>query len=179
MISKTTRQIALFHIFLCREVVQYEEITDLMQVSQKTIMRDIRELECAGLINVRFSRKLKGYVHRNDRCRSPFLTPHFSDNKLKNMHIEKLIRLATIMINLSNHRELPYWDLDYSKSQETCSSWYKKNFPNVSVRTMQRDFAELNKIGYEIEYKQDDKYYIVDFPYETDRVEAKIKNALR
>lgn len=163
MFSKTLRQLAIFHIFLCSHVVEFEEITNLIEISHKTITRDIKELQNAGLINVRFSKKEKGYVHVDNHKHCPFSPPIISDNKAKNMHLEKLIRLATIMICLRGHTELTFYDEGF-KNQETCSIWYKNKYPNVSTRTMERDFAELNKMGYFIEYDSLDKCYIVDFP---------------
>ena len=34
-----------------------------------------------------------------------------------------------------------------------CDVWYRETFPESSKRTMQRDFATLNSIGYRIYYK--------------------------
>ena len=62
-IRKTSRQLAIFHIFLCSKVVEIIEITRLIKRSNKTIMRDMQELQKAGLLNIKFSRKEKGYVH--------------------------------------------------------------------------------------------------------------------
>ena len=169
MISKTSRQLIIFHVFVYSEVVEFREIIDLIKIanetdiSKKTIMRDIKELQKAGLINIRYSKRYRGYVHVDNKEPYPFSPPIYSDNKLKNLYLDKLIRLGKIMIGLKDHNELPYYD-EKSHNQETCSSWYRKKFPNVSTRTMQRDFKELRKIGYDIEYQHDDKYYIVSFP---------------
>lgn len=160
MISKISRQLIIFHIFLFCNVVEFREITDLIKISHKTIIRDIKELENAGLINVRFSKKEKGYIHIKDP--GSFLAPTFSENRAENMHIEKLIRLATIMIGLRYHNEFEYYD-DRSINQETCSSWYKNKFPDLCLRTMKRDFSELTKIGYIIEYDSFDRFYYVEF----------------
>ncbi|ABR49260.1 hypothetical protein Amet_3121 [Alkaliphilus metalliredigens QYMF] len=163
MLSKTSRQLAIFHIFLCSTVIEVADIKHFIKTSPKTILRDIKELKNAGLIDVKFSRKEKGYIHKDNGNHCPFSVPVFSDNKAKNMHLEKLIRLATIMIGLRYHTEKPYYE-DDSENQETCSSWYKNKFPNVSSRTRQRDFEELKKIEYCVEYDLYDKYYLVSFP---------------
>jgi predicted DNA-binding transcriptional regulator YafY len=163
MISKVSRQLLILHIFLCSRIIEITEITSLIKVSNKTILRDIRELQNAGLLNIKFSKKEKGYVHIDDDNRCPFSRPILSDSKAKKMLFDKLIRLATIMIGLRGHTELPCYD-NQSKNQETCGSWYRKRFPNVSARTMQRDFEELNKIGYKIRYDRSEKYYTIDFP---------------
>jgi len=163
MISKVSRQLLILHIFLCSSIIEITEITSLIKVSNKTIMRDIKELQNAGLLNIKFSRKEKGYVHIDDDNRCPFSRPILSDSKAKKLLFDKLIRLATIMIGLRDHTELPCYD-NKSKNQETCGSWYRKRFPNLSTITMQRDFKELNKIGYEIKYDRSVKYHTVDFP---------------
>lgn len=177
MISKTTRQLAIFHIFFYSEVVELIEITNLIKISHKTITRDLKELQNAGLINIKFSKKEKGYIHIDNDNPCPFASPIFSENKAIRMHIEKLIRLATIMIGLRYHTELSYDD-DNSVDQETCSSWYRNRFPNLSIRTMQRDFAGLNEIGYSIEYDYFDRCYIVDFPEGLDGLQYKLQYKL-
>jgi predicted DNA-binding transcriptional regulator YafY len=168
MITKTSRQLVLIHIFSCSRVVEISDITDIIKISTKTVKRDLKDLQDAGILNVKFDRKEKGYVNNA----SPFMfsLPIFSDNRARNKHIEKLIRLAAIMEGLRYHREIPFDD-----DQETCSRWYKKRFPDLSTRTMQRDFKELNKIGYEIKYDRFEKYYIVDFPEGLEDIESRIE----
>jgi predicted DNA-binding transcriptional regulator YafY len=173
MISKVSRQLFILHIFLCSRIIETTEIMSLINVSNKTIMRDIKELQNAGLLNIKFSRKEKGYVHIDDDNRCPFSRPILPDNKAKQLLFDKLIRLASIMIALRGHVELPNYD-DASKNQETCSIWYRNKFPDLSTRTMQRDFKELNKIGYEIKYDRKDQYYIVDFPEGIEGISTRI-----
>jgi hypothetical protein len=43
-------------------------------------------------------------------------------------------------------KDLPYKD---------CDKWYGETFPEMSKRTMHRDFAELRAIGYDIYYKRE------------------------
>lgn len=171
---KISCQLIIFHIFLCSKVVEIEEISRLIKRSNKTIIRYLQELQEAGLLDIKFSKKDKGYIHIDDKKHCPFFPPIFSENKAKNRHLEKLIRLATAMIELRYHNELPYYE-ELCKGQETCSSWYKARFPNVSKRTMQRDFKELNKIGYEIKYSPQDKYYMIDFPEGLEGIEDRLK----
>lgn len=164
---KTSRQLSIFHIFACSKVVETGEVASIINIikktSEKTIIRDIKELQNAGLINISFSKKENGYIHNDDNNRCPFLSPVFSNSKVKNRIFEKLIRLATIMVELKNHTELPYYD-ENSKNQKTCVSWYKNKFPNVTTRTMWRDFKELRNIGYDINYDSCERCYTVEFP---------------
>lgn len=171
---KTSRQLVILHIFLCSKVVEIIEITRLIKRSNKTMMRDLQDLQKAGLLNIKFSRKDKGYVHSDHGNPCPFSAPIFSDNRAKNRQLEKLIRLATIMVELRYHTEGLY-DEGNAKNQETCRSWYKKRFPYLSKRTMQRDFEELNEIGYEIQYNHSDKCYMLDFPEGLEAIEDRLK----
>src|SRR5690606_17351867 len=98
----------------------------------------LKELQYAGLLNIKFSKKENGYIHIDDKRRCPFSAPILLDNKAKNLHLQKLIRISTIMIELRNFTELHMYE-NHNKEQETCSSWYKSKFPSLSKRTMQRD----------------------------------------
>jgi len=37
---------------------------------------------------------------------------------------------------------------------EDCAVWYRETFPECSKRTMQRDFATLKAVGYNVYYKR-------------------------
>lgn len=174
MIGKTSRQLIIFHILLYSKIVELVELTNLIPVSAKTISRDMKELQEAGLIRVIFSKGEGGYVHMDDERHCPFSPPVYSNNKAKDRHIDRLLRLATIMIELKGHVEYPFYD-ERSLRQETCSTWYKKKFPNLSTRTMQRDFEELNRIGYFIEYNREDQYYEVDFPDGIEGIQSRME----
>ena len=175
---KVTRQLAIFHIFSCSKVVEIGEVVSLMNIikktSKKTIIRDIKDLENAGLININFSKKENGYIHNDINNPCPFLTPVFLNNKAKNRSYEKLIRLATIMLELENYTtEVQYFNK--SEDKETCVSWYKKKFPDLSTRTMWRDFKELRKIGYNVEYDSFEGCYVVEIPYGLEGLQCNIE----
>lgn len=173
MFNKLSRLLILFHIFIYSTVIELADITNLIKADRKTIMRDIKELQEAGLLRISFSRKAGGYVHIEDHNRFPFRNPVYTDNKAKGLRYRKLIRLASIMIELRYHRELPWYDIN-SENQETCSSWYKRRFPGISLRTMQRDFNELRSIGYEVDYDPFDKCYTIDFPEDLDGIISRL-----
>lgn len=178
MNTKISRQLALFHIFSCSSIVEMKEITYLLNIiektSVKTITRDIKNLQDAGLMRINYSKKEKGYIHHDADNRCPFLSPSFTDNEAKNRNLIKLIRLATVMVSLRNHTELPWYDAR-SENQETCISWYKKKFPGASARTMWRDFAELKSIGYSIKFNPDDRCYSVDFPEGLEGLQSRLQ----
>jgi hypothetical protein len=58
-------------------------------------------------------------------------------------YIEKIKRLTDFMSCLRDMSE-----------DEPCDVQYKAMFPNVSKRTMQRNFATLSNVGYEVVYKR-------------------------
>ena len=63
-------------------------------------------------------------------------------SKRAQQYINKIARLTTFMDFL---RDMP---------DDPCDAWYRETFPEVSKRTMQRDFAMLNSISYLVEYKR-------------------------
>lgn len=162
MVRKLHRQLKLFHIFYFSQVIEMADIKSLICVSDKTIFRDINELKEAGLIDVEYSKKHNGYVHKRER-KCPFDEPMVFKSEPKNLHIGRLRRLARIMIDFRWHEEIPYYELE-GEEQKSCSDLYRELFPELSKKTMQRDFKDLNEIGYEIRYSKYDKCYHVWFP---------------
>lgn len=61
-LTSTDRQLLLYDIFRCCERVSYEEIVVRLPVGKKMIQCDIRTLTDAGLICVKYSRKMKAYI---------------------------------------------------------------------------------------------------------------------
>ncbi|MEG1631848.1 MAG: hypothetical protein RR423_06295 [Hydrogenoanaerobacterium sp.] len=155
-ISKTSRLLSLYHLFRYCEEISYKEVTDLMPVSEKTIYRDICLLRQAGIINPQFSKKRNAFVLPPGES----LPPRFPENKSQKLYLEKIIRLCKMMAHLP---------------EESPDIWYHAHYPELSERTRQRDFAELNKIGYEITYQRWDDgdedrpvgSTYCDFPYDT------------
>jgi predicted DNA-binding transcriptional regulator YafY len=54
-------------------------------------------------------------------------------------YMVKILRLISVM------DDLPSVD---------CDIWYMENIPQAAKRTMQRDFASLSAIGYEVRYER-------------------------
>ncbi|HBA47218.1 MAG TPA: hypothetical protein DCZ91_05360 [Lachnospiraceae bacterium] len=146
------RQLLLYDIFRsCREV-SYEEITARLPVGQKMIQRDIRTLTDAGLICVKYSRKEKAYMDSGQ-------TPAFcEDSKGKRYaHLKKLNRIATLMTDLAMDSESRYED--DGDEYFSCKKRYYELFPNANEKMRQRDFTQLNRIGYRIYYDNSDRRY--------------------
>jgi predicted DNA-binding transcriptional regulator YafY len=102
----------------------------------KTRSRDIALLRDAG-VRIVFSRKEKSYsLVSRERA-----APKFPASEPGQTYLEKLIRLITMMDDMAD--------------ADDPAVWYKETFPHMSKRTMQRDFATLNSIGYVISYNRD------------------------
>ncbi len=142
-VTKTERVLSIYHMFRFYEEVSMQEMRNRFRgYSDKTFSRDIALLKQAG-VPIRFSVRRKAFVqvdeHGNEARNPPRRPPVFPEGKKDKQYIEKLIRLITIMD-----------DVDY----EDCDVWYKATFPHTSNRTMQRDFALMKEIGYNIYYKR-------------------------
>lgn len=156
-LSKTLRILSLYHLFMHCEEVSYKEVTDLMPVSEKTVYRDICLLKQAGVAQPRYSKKRGAFVLPPGDCPPPV----FPNNQTQKRYLEKIIRLCTLM------RELGEADDPVA--------WYRARYPSLSERTRQRDFRELDKIGYRITYQRwndGDEDFLVgrtycDFPEDT------------
>ena len=67
-----------------------------------------------------------------------FTQPDWPENQTQKRYLEKIRRLCTLMIQI--------------EGAEDPIAWYRTQYPGLSDRTRQRDFKELDKIGYQIGY---------------------------
>lgn len=139
--SKTERILVGYHLLKrCREV-SCKEVTDVFHVSAKTVRRDLHILAQAGYA-ANYSRERKGYViDRTPR------KAEFPERRNERMYLRKIIRLTTLMNEMDQAAD-PV-------------EWYHAKYPDLSARTMQRDFKTLNKIGYSVRryYEEEDDDY--------------------
>lgn len=155
-ISKTSRVLSIYHLFRNCEEVSYKEITDLISVSPKTVFRDIGLLKQAGILYPIYSKKRCAFINSEEP-----IEPNFPTNKTQLLYFEKIIRLCTLMRKLDG--------------ADDPVAWYRERYPTLTDRTRQRDFEELNKIGYRIIYQRwddgDEEHPVrstyCDFPYGT------------
>lgn len=133
-INKTMRILTIYCLFHDCEEVEYRAITNHIPVSKKTVQRDIRFLEQAGLIRSRFDRRLQAFIPQSTEGAQPV----FPENKTQRRYMERILRLCRII------REID--------GEEQPIQWYSETFPDLSDRTRQRDFALLNRLGITICY---------------------------
>jgi predicted DNA-binding transcriptional regulator YafY len=136
-ISKTERILMLLYLFgTCQEVTK-QEIKECIgdEFCEKTISRDIALIKQAGW-TIRYSVRDKVY-YETDEPREP----KFPTGKKERQYIERIIRLNEVMILLR-----------YGGPDGPVDVWYEEAFPNVSRRTMQRDFNIINSVFCEVMY---------------------------
>lgn len=140
MTAKTSRVLAVYHLFLHCQEVSFQEFTLNFGVSQRTALRDIRLLEQAGVLETRWDRTRKAFV----TVRLEPFPLEAQENKTRQKYLEKLRRLCILMRRMG---------------REPCSGGmnrielYREVLPGISDRTRQRDFKELEELGYEAWYE--------------------------
>jgi len=135
-ITKTSRLLVVFHLFQhCREV-SFKEITDMLPISQKTAYRDVQTLKRAGVLQIRYSKRQEAFVPISRE----FTEPEWPENQTRKRYLEKIRRLCTLIVRL--------------EEAEDPVTWYRERYPDLSDRTRQRDFKELEQLGYEVWYER-------------------------
>jgi len=157
---KTARILEICHLLLTCEEVSEEELRNYVRWTndketgekifwtKKTISRDFAILKLAGL-PIKYSGKRKAYVLSESFYKSMTSEVGYSKSishlgKKEQQYVRKIKRLATFMNCLLHH----------IGEDDPCDIEYKRLFPAVSKRTMQRDFNTLSGIGYELKYKR-------------------------
>ena len=133
-ITKTSRLLVVFHLFRHCQEVSFQEITDMLPVSEKTVYRDIQILKRAGVLQIRYSKRQEAFVPASLNVTEP----DWPENQTQRRYLEKIRRLCTLMVQI--------------EGAEDPIAWYRTQYPGLSDRTRQRDFKELDKIGYQIGY---------------------------
>lgn len=140
--TKTSRVLSVYHLFLHCEEVSFQEFTLNFGVSQRTALRDIRLLQQAGVLEARWDRERKAFV---PVTLEPFPLEE-QENRTRQKYLEKLRRLCILMRRMS-------WEDDSDGMNEV--ELYREILPGIPDRTRQRDFKELEKLGYDAWYAQE------------------------
>ncbi len=141
-ISKTSRVLSVYHLFLNCEEISFQEFTLNFGVSQRTALRDIRLLKQAGVLGARWDRKRQAFV---PVTLEPFPLEE-QENKTRQKYLEKLRRLCILMRRMS-------WEDEEDGMDKV--ELYREVLPGIPDRTRQRDFKELEKLGYKAWYMQE------------------------
>ena len=132
--TKTERILAIFHLLSFCTEVSYKEVTDLIPVSKKTVDRDVCLLREIGF-QIEFSKKRGAFVMSKEKKE-----PCFPENLTRRKYREKILRLTDLMRGM--------------EGADDPAVSYRERYPNLSARTMQRDFKILRSIGYRVEYQR-------------------------
>lgn len=151
-LNATDRQLLLYDIFMGSEQISYQDIISRLPVGRKMIQRDRKVLTDAGLICVRYARKQRAYVHTGQE-------PVFNEQAKGKyrMHLVKLRRIAALMTGL--YMDTNSYYEDDGDDYYSCKTSYYEMFPDATERMRQRDFEQLNRIGYTIRYDNTDRRY--------------------
>lgn len=138
-VTKTSRLLSVYHLFRhCREV-SYEELRQQLGCSEKTSLRDIRLLERAGVLETRYERKYRAFYPVSLKPR-PMAA---EDNQTRRRYLERLRRLCLLMAGM---------EAETGWSGTGRVELYRGLFPEQSDRTRQRDYRELEALGYSSQY---------------------------
>ena len=139
-ITKTDRILSVYHLFLNCQEVSLQEFTLNFGVSQRTALRDIRLLQQAGILEARWDRARQAFV---PVALEPFPMEE-QENKTRQKYLEKLRRLCILMRRMR--------DEDGGDGMNKVEL-YRGILPGIPDRTRQRDFQELEELGYEAWYE--------------------------
>ena len=140
-ITKTGRILSVYHLFLNCQEVSLQEFTLNFGVSQRTALRDIRLLQQAGVLEARWDRARQAFV---PVALEPFPMEE-QENKTRQKYLEKLRRLCILMRRMR--------DEDGGDGMNKVEL-YRGILPGIPDRTRQRDFKELEGLGYEAWYER-------------------------
>jgi len=156
-ITKISRILSVYHLFLNCEEVSLQEFTLSFGVGRRTALRDIRLLRQAGVLKARYDRTAQAFLPVS----LELFPMEEQENKTRQKYLEKLRRLCILMRRMAEEAD------GMNKV-----ALYREALPGVSDRTRQRDFKELEELGYcawyerEFENEPGRWHYEIPGPYE-------------
>lgn len=140
-ITKLSRVLSVYHLFLNCQEVSFQELRQQFEVSEKTSLRDIRLLERAGVLETRYDRDCRAFYPVSLELR-PIVE---EKNQTRRKYLEKLRRLCILMRRMSE---------EDNEDGMNKVELYREILPGIPDRTRQRDFKELEALGYEAWYER-------------------------
>lgn len=141
-LTKTSRILSVYHLFLNCQEVSFQELKQQFEVSEKTSLRDIRLLERAGVLEARYDRNSRAFYPVSLEVQ-PMAE---EENQTRKKYLEKIRRLCILMARMAEE--------DNSDGMNKIAL-YREILPGISDRTRQRDFQELEKLGYRASYDRE------------------------
>jgi len=140
--NKLSRVLSIYHLFLNCEEVSLQEFTLSFGVGQRTALRDVRLLRQAGVLKARYDRTAQAFLPVS----LELFPMEEQENQTRQKYLQKLRRLCILMRRMAEED-----DSDGMNKVDL----YRETLPGVSDRTRQRDFEELEKLGYCAWYARD------------------------
>jgi len=134
-VGRLSRVLSVYHLFLNCQEVSLQEFSLNFGVGHRTALRDVRLLRQAGVLRARYDRAAQAFLPVS---LEPFPMEE-QQNKTRQKYLEKLRRLCVLMRRMAEE--------DDSDGMNKIDL-YRETLPGVSDRTRQRDFQELEKLGY-------------------------------
>lgn len=159
ILTKTERQLLLYLYFRSPVIKGRLRSEKLYGIPVSTIYKDMRDLTDAGMINLKWkpgNEVTDGKYIEND-C--DHIYDESKDRPTRVRHLRKLRRLCMLFDLLWNEP----LEVDGVKARlvrgKTCKEYYKELYPEVSDRTMQRDFQTMTRLGFPVRYNRRLQYY--------------------
>lgn len=140
--TRMVRVLSVYHLFRTCQEVSFEELHQQLGASEKTFLRDIRLLDRAGVLEVRYGRRYRAFYPVSLEPR-PMAE---EGSQTRRRYLEKLRRLCLLMGRMAEEAE---W------SPTSRTELYRELFPDQSDRTRQRDYRELEQLGYCARYERE------------------------
>lgn len=161
VLKKVERQLILYRYFSSQRIKEANEIFEYYGIPVSTMYKDLADLRDAGLGAFKYDKNGNMFVEVKEASE---YDPK-ADKPTRVRHLNRLKRLAMCMDGLYNDPmtyeavyDNPEDDEDYSivfyRGEKSCAECYREMFPDVTARTMQRDFQTLSNIGYRISYNR-------------------------
>lgn len=163
ILKKIERQLVLYKYLISGVILEKKDLfgdgsnkaSGLYGIPASTIYKDIQDLKDAGLVKLRYDAANDWYV----RINGGHAYDASKDSPNRVAHLKKLRRLAWCMRFLRNDPPEEDYDDDYNiiavvNGEKSCKDYYTEQFPQESLRTMNRDFEVLTNIGYVVKYNK-------------------------
>lgn len=173
VLKKLERQLIIYKYIASGRLIERDVLLRLYDIPTSTIYKDLQDIADARQLRLKYNADRKLY----DEADEEYKYNEMEDSPNRRAHIKRLSRLIWCMRFLYN--DIPTIEYDendrpYIKQEKTCKDYYLEQFPNESVRSMNRDFETLTNIGYVVRYNrklgrydfyEDDFYSWEDYPW--------------
>lgn len=184
--NKLQRQLALYAFMRWTEYHNpYDVMVHFRYNNERAMQRDFKDLEDAGVIRRKYVKHMKDQnswpgdetLDKNDNYEvTELMSDPIEDPKRK--HLPQLNHLARVMHALPQTDFDELYDCqkdddlppDYPKGPaepnlQDAVAAYRKAFPNATDEDRERDFQELNDLGFYVKFSERYQEYVIDIRF--------------